>query len=346
MIGGKGVTPRNYATRAQKSLPKWMKTLKNSGPAFADDVAMIRFIMEQLDVAVHFSLPDSGMLFDDHLRGLVGQELRLPFQTVSIEYATTPDQPFDPVREFPVPKRLALAIESDDLAAEIGGHVSHRFGDCLRAQQERLYGNDRAVAVISICEIDSNWVVMPAAYVVAANDWQADPNICTPPLIDNRSAGTGFGYKGAVLPILPAWYQYVADKIAREHGEAAIIKHMLHDVQDEFRVTCELAEALTCSNVKPVDIQTADPAINRKRVRLGRQPLHTIKVLTVVVPASKGSTGTQGGEHSGRASPREHLRRGHIRELQDGRRIWVSSATIGAGNPGRVDKTYRIKPAA
>jgi hypothetical protein len=105
----------------------------------------------------------------------------------------------------------------------------------------------------------------------------------------------------------------------------------------------ELVEALSCSNVHHEILQPASSA-NARRIRAGKLPIYETRVLTVDVPGKAG-TGIGKGAVGERAGPREHLRRGHIRRLQDGRKVWVSAAVIGAGNAGKIDKTYRIRVA-
>ena len=59
---------------------------------------------------------------------------------------------------------------------------------------------------------------------------------------------------------------------------------------------------------------------------------------------SDNINGMPSGHHR---SPREHLRRGHIRRLADGRRIWVNAAIVGAGKGvGVVSKDYALRHAA
>jgi hypothetical protein len=44
-------------------------------------------------------------------------------------------------------------------------------------------------------------------------------------------------------------------------------------------------------------------------------------------------------------SPREHLRRGHIRIYQSGRRIWVNSTLVNAGVGGRISTVRDLRAA-
>lgn len=95
--------------------------------------------------------------------------------------------------------------------------------------------------------------------------------------------------------------------------------------------------ALACSNVK---IERSNPKKSGK-VK-SALPFDTYHVLTVDV-GNRGEDTQYAGTGTHR-SPREHLRRGHIRRLSDGRRIWVNAAVIGAGKgSGVITKDYVIK---
>lgn len=48
----------------------------------------------------------------------------------------------------------------------------------------------------------------------------------------------------------------------------------------------------------------------------------------------------QGGTH---ASPREHLRRGHIRHLANGKSVWINAMVVNPGVGGKIEKDYKIK---
>jgi hypothetical protein len=94
---------------------------------------------------------------------------------------------------------------------------------------------------------------------------------------------------------------------------------------------------LGCSNVATVDVPAPAP-LNKKRAKKGAAPIQTYKTLHLVVPSVNGARANLGGTHN---SPRVHLRRGHVRQLQDGRRIWVQACVVGAKH-GVVHKDYAI----
>lgn len=79
---------------------------------------------------------------------------------------------------------------------------------------------------------------------------------------------------------------------------------------------------------------------SRKRVAKGLAPLFEWR--TVVIEPQKPSQ-SLGGTH---ASPRLHERRGHLRTLSDGRKVWVKPCWVGDANRGTVFHDYKFKETA
>lgn len=102
--------------------------------------------------------------------------------------------------------------------------------------------------------------------------------------------------------------------------------------------TLGLLNILSCSNVST---KGEEPSRLKQQIAKdrGAMPYDTYHVLSIDSIRPSGSSGAGGGAH---ASPREHLRRGHIRRLQDGRRIWVNAAVVGSASRGRVHKDYAL----
>ncbi len=101
---------------------------------------------------------------------------------------------------------------------------------------------------------------------------------------------------------------------------------------------------MACSNIETRDVQPEQPAFAAKlRKERGLPPLHSYKILTIRPDELKTKSESQGGTH---ASPRVHLRRGHIRKLPDGRTVWVQSCTVGDKTRGIVEKDYRVEAEA
>lgn len=91
--------------------------------------------------------------------------------------------------------------------------------------------------------------------------------------------------------------------------------------------------ALACSNVQ-IERSPAKKGGNVK----GALPFDDYHILTIGNQRASGGTG--GGSHR---SPREHLRRGHIRRLESGSKIWVNATVVNAGVGGKVTKDYRVQ---
>jgi hypothetical protein len=85
---------------------------------------------------------------------------------------------------------------------------------------------------------------------------------------------------------------------------------------------------------------TAFPrAERRRREREGEQalsPYHVVKIPHVF----RTHDASSGGTH---ASPRLHLRRGHVRTLETGKKIWIKPFMVGDAARGVVDKHYVVE---
>lgn len=118
------------------------------------------------------------------------------------------------------------------------------------------------------------------------------------------------------------------------------------DAECPFEIAVEPAvallsmlNALACSNVR---IERCEPKRFGKKIKAAL-PFDTYHILTIDAPRSGGTGAATGGHRA----PREHLRRGHIRRLADGRRIWVNATVVAAlRGAGVVTKDYALRCAA
>ena len=101
-------------------------------------------------------------------------------------------------------------------------------------------------------------------------------------------------------------------------------------------VIVELLDALSCRNVV-LETVPAKP-LTQRQAKWGVLPYDEYKVLTLDVPGAANTPGD--GTHGGR-SPREHLRRGHIRRLPE-HHVWVNSTVVNAGAAGKIHKSYKV----
>ncbi len=99
----------------------------------------------------------------------------------------------------------------------------------------------------------------------------------------------------------------------------------------------ELIEALSCKNISTANHQEVS-VVNGKRIKEGKLPFYETKMLVIDTRASSAGKAGNGGSH---ASPRQHLRRGHIRRLPNGN-IWVNSCVVGDPTKGSINKHYSV----
>jgi hypothetical protein len=107
------------------------------------------------------------------------------------------------------------------------------------------------------------------------------------------------------------------------------------DYEDEIGCIIGFLNALRCSNV------SSDRMVSSAKSAQQAHKFDSYHILTIDSPSGKVGAGGQGHR-----SPREHLRRGHIRRLQTGSRIWVNATVVAAGRgAGVVTKDYGFRPA-
>ena len=108
------------------------------------------------------------------------------------------------------------------------------------------------------------------------------------------------------------------------------------DYMNEVLALYTFLNALACKNVKIIKTNEAKPR-GKEKDALGFDAYH---ILTLVVDRAPGDSTPKGGTHR---SPREHLRRGHIRKLNSGGAIWVNSCLVNGGVGGKITKGYRLQ---
>lgn len=105
-------------------------------------------------------------------------------------------------------------------------------------------------------------------------------------------------------------------------------------------VILNFLSALNCSNAEALDDELPPNKLNKSRVKKGKTPLFSYKVLTINTKTNHvSSSPTVKGKHN---SPRVHLRRGHIRKLPD-KNVWVNSCVVGDKKSGIIHKEYLVK---
>lgn len=105
-------------------------------------------------------------------------------------------------------------------------------------------------------------------------------------------------------------------------------------------VLIQACSVINCANVTTEEI--AAPAfLNKKRLAKGKQPFFSYKILQLSEDRRPRSETGADGKH---ASPRMHLRRGHLRRLEK-KVVWVRPAMVNADSKrGAVVKDYHVPP--
>lgn len=96
------ITARNYAAQAMFELKRKHSTASELGRSFFGVDTAISII----EKAVHFAVPDNGIILNDCLKGLVGVSLRLPYPVITVEYAEI-------TKEEGIEKVVICAFESE-----------------------------------------------------------------------------------------------------------------------------------------------------------------------------------------------------------------------------------------
>ncbi len=134
------------------------------------------------------------------------------------------------------------------------------------------------------------------------------------------------------------------DRTRRNAGYVGIMMQLadpripVDDYGDEARALLCFLNLLQCQNVH---VERSEPKGVPRKTKAAL-PFDTYHVLTIDTKGAACHTSGAGG--SGHRSPREHLRRGHIRRLADDRRIWVNATIVAAGrSAGVVTKDYALR---
>lgn len=325
------LAPLNYSTqfldwfrpRATEIAARGMQALESDSTEAAMAASASRVyitVATLLSMAEHFMLPEGGRVMDDtgKLLAKYSPLLKLPYPVTAFEFSQA-DIKDQPLREgtFRSTKRIALCI------------------DAQTARDSYLYPIE-----------PDEWICMSINYVDALGVWAVVPAVA---LVSNTR--TRFvteadlklteQVKGA-KSVLPVGTEVLDIRFADLSQTEYPIGMLQGDLFDELTASVQAVAALNCENV--TTSRTKPPAdLNRRRVAKGKAPFFSYHVLECTNDGSPARGPHQGGTH---ASPRSHLRRGHIRRLSETRSTWVRASMVGSSASGIVKKDYRIARAS
>lgn len=202
-------------------------------------------------------------------------------------------------------RRLAIAVQRDD-GITIGA-VWGIFGG------KRWYPSVNKIIINALWsenDFENCFELVGDGFLINSKNFQAT----TPELFDYLAAASG----GKIDKMMDSQHRLL--------------------VQDA-RAILSLIEALSCKNVSTEILQPASKS-NDKRIRKGKLPFYETRSLVINAGKTeyRGDGQHQGGTH---ASPRQHLRRGHIRRLPSGN-YWVNSCVVGDPTKGKISKRYEV----
>ena len=314
------ITAKNYAAQAQRGLLNFVARLKEAGRP--EDAIILSEGIGEIGRAVHFALPDDGSVLDDRLRGIEGRAIRLPFKSITVEY-------FAECESNGGDETLRVSKKRLILAREVSGHCAEVLGGKFTAETAILVTAFYTTAA-------GEWIPCMCGWLMPSNwdEFSLVTEEITKPLVPNRDDKK---MVGLVYPFQPMTMMAATDQLGRE----MMMQYAMHDIGGEVRAVLELCEALSCSNVSHEPIEQVKLAVNIRRVRDGKLPLYETRCLVINAGKSVAIGSGAGGSH---ASPRQHLRRGHVRRLP-ACNIWVNSCVVGNAEKGVLYKDYAVKAA-
>ena len=316
------ITAKNYAAQAQKGLYEYSSALKNAG--MKNDALRVKSWADLISTAVHFAIPDSGILLGNKAKSLHGHELRLPFENITIErYVTNKTELNINDQKARLKKQVILAsfLKSSDIIKFYGKELPF------------INSSEYCIAVSSAYIIIESWQPCLLMQFIPCNNWEDIENL---PTIIERKSEESIGFSAWIVPWLNETLNHLFLSSKIDYKD--YLDTFMQDISDDSAMLLEFLEALSCKNVEATTYCQASEK-NAKRIAQGKLPIFETKVLTI----KPGNVSTNSGKNSGghHASPRQHLRRGHIRRLETGN-IWVNSCVVGDSNKGFIEKTYKV----
>jgi hypothetical protein len=338
MTGTNKIQSLNYSTHALEELEAMIPHIHWDKPLIR---SAHQFVAKQLRDSVKFVLPNCAELVDmSELRQAHVDMARLPYPVVALEapWVLPNGSSSEKYKNRPSSRRIALCMT---LCPE----VAEWLPSTKRFWNEELGG----VVVIPLFWDDktAEWhLSLGGAFVPYENEVSAyvpgETSLVNRLMIAPYQAG-GFPidklrhFRVSPFIILSEMWPVALTSASKDE----VMARILCDATDEVSMLLQTGVVLNCANVTTAEI-AAPKMLNQKRKAKGKTPFFSYRVLQVSAPRKSGGKGG-GGQH---ASPRAHLRRGHIRRLEE-KTIWVRPAVVnpGAGaSVGVVQKEYAIAP--
>lgn len=314
----------NYCTQAAESFEEFaMRLPEQAGlaPTLED------FLVDYLVSSVKFMLPDNGSLFADHdYKPSMFDLLRLPYPACALEFQAS-DELYNPASGLAQSKkRISLCFDPRRLSQVQQGRL-------VELAERDIFASlpQNCLAILAVFEAENVWAAgMGLVVIDLDNDRPINAKEAAGPLSD-RIPGHVLAPQLGVRTTkhgLPA--QFISFGLrCRLMGlsEDEAFTNLYIDTADEVRAAYEFLGAINCVNVT-TSVLAAPRLLNEKRKKKGKHLFFDYQVLNL--QASQGGDAGFGLS----ASPRSHLRRGHIRRLGEkfGNKIlWINATMVKPG---------------
>lgn len=308
------------------------------------------FVAQYLDEAVKFILPDNGQLlagqaaYDPRFFDL----LKLPYPLCALEFAADETLYHQGSGLAFSARRIALCFDPAQLPLSLLSRL-----DALMLGRSFLnYIPEHALALMAVYEVNGMWACAGGCVVLDLDEGKPQAiqrDEAGKPILGDlaESAKPYVGMNETTIPYgLPAQYViFLQRMMLAQMDEKDASRSLYIDTIDEVRVCYDFMAAVNCDNVGTLTV-AAPRMLNAKRTKKGKVPFYDYKVLDLA-PKAEGGAGQSGGAH---ASPRTHLRRGHVRRLGEkfgNKVLWINATMV---NPQRLTeketapvKTYRVR---
>ncbi|WLI87817.1 hypothetical protein Q4S45_13835 [Massilia sp. R2A-15] len=327
----------NYCAHAIDDLRETAAALTQIAPHTA---RVLHRLIVMLRSCVKFILPNCCNLVEtDALRQAHLDLMRLPYPCVAFEapWFKEEDCPayLGEFEQAPATKRIALCWDHRQFEPLPG----------LNTFFDAFEGGGTFVVPIYWGPVQKRWTVaLGGAFIPYENELaQLNPVETLPASRIALDAKIAAGHAHAKsmqiaaepFPILPEVFE--ATLVAYGSRAKANAQIML-DAHDEMLMLIQACSVINCANVTAADVARPE-VLNKKRVEKGKQPFFSYKVLQISDDAGKPGRDGYTGHH---VSPRMHLRRGHLRQLER-KVVWVRPAMVNADSPrGVVHKDYGL----
>jgi hypothetical protein len=267
-----------------------------------EDAASVFATIKTINESVKFCIEDNGRIFNDGLKALKGNRINLPFKKTCIEYY-----------------HHNTTGQKDYVIEE--GHSVERMSKVVL-----ICADIEEVITTVPSDISDSIVISMVLFFEKDKRWQlAECGIC----VKKDYFIDGIGLQS--FTSIPGYKKQCDEKFGTTNVED--IKSSVPYLKSAF----EFLEALSCRNVEQSIYQQASPK-NEQRLKSHKLPIYETKFLTIKQTVKEYS---KNGIVTYHASPRQHLRRGHIRRLESGN-IWVNSCVVGDSSKGVIEKQYKV----